>query len=358
MKVLIIDSTPPDQRTYLAFYLEKLKERKIPYDIIDWVKTRNGEVKKTKNKYIIYQVMHLSGWKKYKDFCIVAKSIRKIIKRGEYTHLIIVNTIWAVFLMDIILSHFRNRYLLDIRDYKVERFPIIKQIIPKIVKNSYRTIISSRGFLSFLPECPSKYLVAHNIPIDKCDYKNKSSLIKNKKHINIGYIGRIRDDAANQYFIDLIKADRRYSLYYYGVFSPYSTFQNKEKNQIDTIHYMGRYNEWDKANLYKNIDMIHSIYLPTNKASKMLTPNRLYDALLYKKPLLVSAGTYLSEIVEKYELGVVIDFSKNMQIDLINRYVDTFDQNQFSKSCDKLLEQVCSEQEEFLSVIKEFINVD
>lgn len=48
MKVLIIDSTPPDQRTYLAFYLEKLKERKIPYDIIDWVKTRNGEVKKLK----------------------------------------------------------------------------------------------------------------------------------------------------------------------------------------------------------------------------------------------------------------------------------------------------------------------
>lgn len=358
MKVLIIDSTSPAQRTYLAFYLEKLKERKIPYDIIDWVKTKNGEVERTKNKYIIHRVMHLSGWKKYKDFCIVAESIRKIIKKGNYTNLIIVNTIWAVFLIDVILSHFRGRYLLDIRDYKVEKFPIIKWMIPQIVKNSYRTIISSKGFLSFLPEYPSKYSVAHNIPVDKCGYKNKSSLIKNKKHINIGYVGRIRDDAANQYLIDLIRADGRYSLYYYGVFSPYSTFQKKEKNQIDNIHYMGRYDEKDKANLYKNIDMIHSIYLPINKASKTLTPNRLYDALLYKKPLLVSAGTYLSEIVEKYKLGIAIDFSRNMQINLINRYVDTFDENQFSKSCDKLLEQVYLEQEEFLSVIEEFININ
>lgn len=121
---------------------------------------------------------------------------------------------------------------------------------------------------------------------------------------------------------------------------------------------MGRYDEKDKANLYKNIDMIHSIYLPINKASKTLTPNRLYDALLYKKPLLVSAGTYLSEIVEKYKLGIAIDFSRNMQINLINRYVDTFDENQFSKSCDKLLEQVYLEQEEFLSVIEEFININ
>lgn len=146
MKVLIIDSTSPAQRTYLAFYLEKLKERKIPYDIIDWVKTKNGEVERTKNKYIIHRVMHLSGWKKYKDFCIVAESIRKIIKKGNYTNLIIVNTIWAVFLIDVILSHFRGRYLLDIRDYKVEKFPIIKWMIPQIVKNSYRTIISSKGF--------------------------------------------------------------------------------------------------------------------------------------------------------------------------------------------------------------------
>ena len=91
--------------------------------------------------------MHLSGWKKYKDFCIVAESIRKIIKKGNYTNLIIVNTIWAVFLIDVILSHFRGRYLLDIRDYKVEKFPIIKWMIPQIVKNSYRTIISSKGFL-------------------------------------------------------------------------------------------------------------------------------------------------------------------------------------------------------------------
>ena len=299
--------------------------------------------------------MHLSGWKKYKDFWIVAGIIRNIIRNGEYTNLIIVNTIWAVFSIDIILSRFKGKYLLDIRDYKVESFPFVKWLVPQIVKNSYKTVISSKGFLSFLPQYPSKYLITHNIPIDKHERTKMPILIKKKKHINIGYVGRIRDDAANQSLIDLIRTNKRYSLYYYGAFSPYSTFQNKEKNKIDRIHYMGRYDEKDKGFLYKNIDMIHSIYLPTNKASATLTPNRLYDALLYKKPLLVSAGTYLSEIVKRYKIGVVIDFSKSMQIDLIDQYVDTFNQNEFSESCDKLLNQVLLEQGEYYLSIKNFI---
>ena len=40
-------------------------------------------------------------------------------------------------------------------------------------------------------------------------------------------------------------------------------------------------------------------------------PNRLYDALIFKKPIITTEGTYLTEVVEKYGIGFSLPGSQN-----------------------------------------------
>ena len=46
--------------------------------------------------------------------------------------------------------------------------------------------------------------------------------------------------------------------------------------------------------------------------NKLALPNKLYEALYFKKPLIVSKDTYLAERVENYGIGIAVE-SNNMQ---------------------------------------------
>ena len=83
-------------------------------------------------------------------------------------------------------------------------------------------------------------------------------------------------------------------------------------------------------------------------------PNRLYDALLFKRPILVSKGTYLADIVQKYRIGLAVNDITNVENE-INRYIMDFDTDLFNTCANVLLSIVLKEQQEFYQKIGEFI---
>ena len=44
-------------------------------------------------------------------------------------------------------------------------------------------------------------------------------------------------------------------------------------------------------------------------------PNKLYEAMYFKVPLICSEKTYLAEIIEKFEIGFAIDYKIDNEID-------------------------------------------
>ena len=326
MKVLIFDSTVLEQAPYIKYYERELVAKNIAYNICTWDKYSDAKITTDGCVITIHQKWHL-GKRKYFDFISVSRKLKEIIDNGHYTHLILVNTIWAMLLRHTLLSHFRNRYILDVRDYKCETITGYQFFLKDIINNSFFTTISSDGFREFLPKS-AKIITNHNITNIKSAFK-LPSLCANKKHVSIGFFGYIRYKKENELLIHKMGGNRRFSLFYRGVYAENCRLDKMSEIKYSNVNFGGPFNNDDKPVLYKNVDMIHSIYGNEDLATSTLLPNRLYDAIIFKKPLLVSPHTYLAHVVEKYNLGVSIDLNNpNFMLEL-NKYIASFDELKF-----------------------------
>ncbi len=352
MKVLIIDSTDVSQAPYLQYYTDVLEREQVDYDILSWEKDQSGPTTHEDRLIQIHKKMHLGGFKKLLEFFSVARAIKKEIKKGKYTHFIIINTIWAVLLIDV-LSSFKKRYILDVRDYKCEEKSGYRHLLKYIMEHAFANVVSSKGFIRFLP-VKIGIVPAHNLtkglaPKDLC------TLDKHKEKINIGFAGYVRYNEPNEYLIESLKTNPKFELHYYGTVSRYCDFYKKYKGENVPVFMHGLFKNEDKERLHQEIDIINSLYGADDLTVITLVPNRLYDSLNYYIPMIVSAHTYLAEVVEEYGLGLVIDTERDDLQEKLNKYIETFDKAAFVEGCEKLAAVINEEQDEYIHTIDRFV---
>ncbi|MFC4709488.1 glycosyltransferase [Enterococcus eurekensis] len=221
-----------------------------------------------------------------------------------------------------------------------------------MIQNSFKTIISSEGFKKFLPKDVS-YQLVHNISNmgdRQIEYENPLE----KENIVIGFVGNVRYEEENIKLIKIFKEDKRFKFGYWGNvnsgFTPKEIIKNNEN-----VHFHGKFSNVDKPLIYNNVSFINAIYGNDGLEVTTALPNRLYDALIFKKPILTSKGTFLGEIVEKNGIGIAIDFNENDVYESIILYVENFNYIEFQKKCDSLLDIYLEEQHRFEQKICSFI---
>ena len=201
MKVFIFDSTRLEQAPYIAYYEQELKAKHIPYHVCTWDKSTDAPMSVEDTVITIHSKWHL-GKRKYLDFIRIARKLKKIIQEGQYTHMVVVNTIWAMLLRSLLLRDFPGRYVIDIRDYKCETKPGYQFFLKALIEKSFFTTVSSDGFRTFLP-ASSKIISNHNITNMEAIAK-RSTLFPHKEHIAIGFFGFIRYKEENEAIIHCI----------------------------------------------------------------------------------------------------------------------------------------------------------
>ncbi|WP_297039094.1 glycosyltransferase [uncultured Dialister sp.] len=360
MKFLIIAFHPRSMTPYAKQYEDAISKAGHEYDIFLWDRFSNGSLEKLGNEFIFHRICTLGGnkLKKIYPFYLFRNTVKKIIKEGKYDKIIVLNTMPGFLLHDVLLKQYKNRFLLDIRDYTYEKISFYLKVVHQLIDSSFFTTISSRGFEKFLGE-NKKIILNHNISnLDKVE--KYPSLDRNNKKITIGFVGAVRYYDENIALIESFKQSSRFNLAFYGREASDCHLEEYCKNhQIKNIEFSGAFQNEEKPTLYKKIDIINSLY--GNQKIEVLSalPNRLYDALIFKKPLIVTEGTYLAEIVEKYGIGISLPGSQvhNGKIyeEKISEYVSGFNKRQFTINANQLLEKVNNEQERFHHEIDKFV---
>jgi len=361
MNFLIVAFHPRSMTPYAEQYENGIKKAGHEYDIIFWDRFSNAPLEKCGNEYIFHQICTLGGnrLKKLYPFYLFRKTVKKIIRCGKYDKIIILNTMPGFLIHDILLRKYRDRYILDIRDYTYEKYRYYYVIVKKLIDNSFFTAISSRGFKKFLGE-NSKFIINHNISnLKNCIEWPTLSL--NRKPVRIGFVGAVRYFDENVALIESLKELSNFKLIFIGkALHDCHLEEYCKKNEYQNVVFCGAFQNSEKPKLYNDIDIINSLYGNGSLEVRSALPNRLYDALIFKKPILTTKGTYLSEIVRKYKIGLVLDSSttycKTDYIKSITDYVNSFDATAFVKNANYLLEIVKSEQLEFHKRIQEFVN--
>ena len=76
---------------------------------------------------------------------------KKILRENKYEYVITWQTTGAYLFADMLLRWFKNRYVVNVRDYVVENNWFFHSLLKRLVKNVLFVTISSDGFRSFLP---------------------------------------------------------------------------------------------------------------------------------------------------------------------------------------------------------------
>lgn len=279
---------------------------------------------------------------KYKLF------VEKIIDENSFDKIIVFGIQLAFFLRKI-LSRYREKYILDIRDHhKLIKFYNVQSV----VENSFSTVISSEGYKSWLPKS-EKYIVNHNLYKENLELLDYNSI--NNTCINIGYVGALAHYDENVHLIEQLKNNSKFNLKYYGLGTINENLKNYiNENNIINVEVKGIYERKEENQIYAQIDFIN-ILLDNNKINnKTCMANRFYNAVIFGKPIIINMGSYMASIVEKYELGVIIKNRDSLLFE-IEKYVENFNCKKYEKNRENCFRWLKKEENKFKSNLDLFL---
>lgn len=342
---------------YLKKYEDFFKDRAIDYQVIFW--NRTSDIVQNTGHYIyINQYCAGSKLKKIGVFLKWRKQVLKILSKNKYDKLIILSTVPGVLLYNYLKKNYKGRYLFDIRDYTMELNPIFSYIVTNLVQSSAITTISSKGYYKWLK--PSdKIIPNHNITCDEIEIGTKQYFINER--LNFTFVGNVRLDLQTRMVLTKLKNSKRYNSGFIGRIVPgCDIFQLCKNENIDNVYFSGSFEVTQKPIIYENIDLINAVYAnaPSGKigyGDSTPLPNRIYDCVCFKVPIVCCKGIYLEEIVKEFNLGFAIDaFTDNIE-DEFNKYVSRFNREEFLHGCKLFLDMVKNEEVDFINKLDSFL---
>ena len=174
--------------------------------------------------------------------------------------------------------------------------------------------------------------------------------------MNIGFVGGIRYFDINKVIIKAFENSPDFILSYIGKQHPGCYLEEYcTSNKIKNVKFYPTFVNSDKPRIYQTIDIINSVYGSNTLEVSSALPNKLYDCILYKKPIIVSKDTFLNEVVDNYNLGVAVDVETENIKEKLQEYLSQFNEATFLSGCAQYLDVVRNEKNECLKKINKFL---
>lgn len=346
MKIALICPSNMLYMPYVGNYEILLRENNINYDIINWDRFGIEEVSE-----FTYRDNKVGHQRSFIDYYKYKRFIIKCLESIKYDKVVIFGIQLSFFLKKIIQTKFSGNFVLDIRDYN----KILNIFNPKkIIEGSYFVTISSPKYKEWLP-ISNKYIINHNTNINKND-KLIEPKFCNKKEFTISYIGSLANFEENRDFIKSLKGSSKFSLNFYGqgvINDKLEEYINI--NDIDNVNIYGRYEKEEETQYYIESDLINMVLYNKNINDKTCLSNRLYNSVLYGRPMVAISGIYLSEVINRFNLGLVVNSYDKMEEKLLD-YLSRFNIDKYNKGREMFLDKILKENMIFKKRFIEFIN--
>ncbi len=154
---------------------------------------------------------------------------------------------------------------------------------------------------------PKSITVIHNSPsqirIDRHVCKSSSSRIK------VVYVGILEERRRLKEIAEVIQ-DMPEVEFHVGGFGQLDGYFTELSNKCDNIFYYGRIPYEDTLALESECDIITAIYDLSIGNSYYAAPNKFYESLMLGKPTIMVRGTGMSQYVEEYNFGELIECTK------------------------------------------------
>ena len=189
---------------------------------------------------------------------------------------------------------------------------IFEWVDKRAIRTSLLSIFTSEGFIRYhfgenRPE--NTHVIANRLPISVGCLEKRGKKPLDTKHLSIGFVGYMRFNSIRNFCKVFCKNYPEHEFHFFGVtnnepdrllFEPLKKYKN--------CHFHGAFKHPDDLpEMYSQIDLVLSTYDVENENVRYAEPNKIYEAIYFETPIIVSSGTYLAEKVKELGIGYDID---------------------------------------------------
>lgn len=197
---------------------------------------------------------------------------------------------------------------------------LLDRIDKKIISKSIKTIFTSGGFVDYYnySEAPANVrLVTNRIQhsILELPYPHKKEI--NMGNLQLAFVGSMRYDSIYNFTKVFLVKFPNHDFHLFGGMSE-TKFHEFEK--YPNFHNHGVFkNPNDLPAIYSQVDILLCTYDNRDENVLYAEPNKLYEAIYFKKPIIVSCNTYLERKIKSMGIGYGVNpFDDDEIISLIS----------------------------------------
>lgn len=285
------------------------------YEVAAYAFTR-GEELRNRPQFELGIIGHISNDTPYCDrLRLIYKAIKGIIIKHKQE-----NVMFYLFSLDVALM-FRlqcsKKYIYEESDLVhtyisnkwVQR--VFEYIDKKIIKGSVLTVFTSQGFIKyhFKDDTPNNTIVVPNrLAPEILDYSIIPKDAINTSCIKFGFVGAVRFKSLYRLAETILNNFPNHEFHFYGTINSNRDGDFLELDKFQNCFFHGGFkNPQDLPHIYSSIDIVISTYDLVEENVKYAEPNKLYEAIYFETPIVVTTGTYLAEKVNELGIGYDVD---------------------------------------------------
>lgn len=249
---------------------------------------------------------------------ILLKAIRHILKENRE------DDIYYCFGMDNALAVFlqtKRRYIYEEADLshtyigKKAIIAFLEWIDKKVIKHSLLTAFTSDGYLEYHyggyhPE--NSVMIYNKLPPSILDIPVLPKRKWDMSNLKIGFVGGIRGVTVYHFAKVIGEHFPQHEVHFYGYVNKVQEEMFAQLKDYPNIFFHGAFTSpVDLPKIYAQIDLVYATYDAFYENVRYAEPNKLYEAIYFETPFVVSNHTFLAEKVEKLGIGFGVDALDN-----------------------------------------------
>lgn len=338
---------------YIQNYIDVLNEKHCDYRVLSWNKTGlqedgidlsfNYTVKDSDRKRMLW------GYIRFIAVC------KKYIKSNEIDKLIILTVAPAFFFGLLYLMHFKGEYILDIRDDSpfVRRFP---GYFKKICALARTVVVSSD---EFTPWTGRETVLSHNADLEQLRFHKNDTITDNfKTPTRIVFAGVMIEGPCNVGVLKAFQNDIRFEHIFIGRDSSGKQLIQDyvASSGMTNVTFEGAYKKDEIIDIYRERADLINIFRAKTTVNRNALPNKLYEAVLAGKPIVVfEHNVAIAEYAKTYNLGIVIPDNLDVGLnDFVFEKLKSFGFKEYEEGRKAFIEKVERDMKRFAKSVETF----
>lgn len=280
----------------------------------------NVRIDNSKNTAYFYNVLatipNFPNQLSYKQRAVLFfKKIKEVIKRFDKKE-----TLFYFFTINTSFITLLSHGLLFINEESDMLFdrasnPLVRKLIiganKRIIKKSYKTVMTSQGFADFYygDRIPNNIVIIPNKVSAAClNLPTEEKQPFDVNHIKFAFTGNARYNSIFNMCKVIGEHFPQYEFHFYGTLNYFTEEQKQAVAKFKNVTVHGPFkNPDDLPEIYSKIDFVISTYDSAGVNVQYAESNKIYESMFFETPIFVSTNTVLEKIVNRHNMGFAIN---------------------------------------------------